>query len=184
MVLQHPLSMVNMKRVLITAGIIILAILVILIIVIIIAIRSAFPPAPTFDDMIKVYERNEFDLLQIVEALQKMEYEVIGIDRGDQDYHYYKIYDFLPIEYYKYNDVELYMAFENLLAKEKCDTIRKEDSYIFFQWWASMSANCGIAYSIDGNTPKIDIEFLPSEKDIIIQPLDNENWYYYYTKWK
>jgi hypothetical protein len=63
---------------------------------------------------------------------------------------------------------------EYLLNKCGYGVIDKGENYVSFQRWFSLDVDRGVAYSLDGEVPKI--EFLTNAEVI-----EGDNWYYYET---
>ena len=61
--------------------------------------------------------------------------------------------------------------------KTSIDHVRKQYNYVAFQFWATLDASCGIVYSLDGEFPT----FEEYRAEIVIEPLGEGSWYYYYT---
>jgi hypothetical protein len=86
------------------------------------------------------------------------------------------------VELYEYSDKELFGAISLLFDELNCQLIDKESNYVLFVMWSSLDASSGIAYSIDGELPDIDGDFPIERKDLRLEPLGYEGWYYYYSK--
>jgi len=145
-------------------------------------LRVVFPSLPTFEEIVRIYEKNQSSMLYIVDAFQVMEFNTIGIDKADGDYRKIIIYDNLPVERYAYNDDGLFTAIESLFDSGMCKRIFKDNNYIFFTFGSSLRATNGVIYSIDSEIPRINEEAPPEMKEEIIKPLGVENWYYYHHK--
>ena len=108
----------------------------------------------------------------------------MGIHKADENYRELIIYGSVPVKKYAHKDDELYHHIKRLFDNDRCKLIKKQDNYIYFQWWSSLYAGCGLLYSMDGEIPKKDEGIPTKDKEVIIEPLGYDNWYYYYGKWK
>jgi len=139
-----------------------------------------FPPTLSVRDMEKIYEKNQDYIQKIVGMLRTLDFNSVGINKSSNtDYQYIVIYDSVPVEFYAYENDEVFLALQNLFNRQNCYEIEKNKNYIFFKWWAILDASCGIVYSLDGETPKM-FEELGERNGLEFEPLGYDNWYYYY----
>jgi hypothetical protein len=140
------------------------------------------PQPPSFKNMVKPYENNRADIEKVVDTLKALAFNCVGIYSTDEDYRHIWVYDSMPVETYVYEDDETYAAFQRLFNEQKCSFIDKKENYVYFQWWQTRDAACGIVCSLDGETPRMNEEL----EGAIAQSfalLGYENWYYYTYKW-
>ena len=160
---------------------IILALLIIFIVISIYYLRLIFPPRPSVNDMQKLYEENKSAIHQIADTFAGIEFETVYILSPYEDYHYVSVTrDGSMAERYEYNNEATYDSFNTLFDGGITGPIQKTDNYIMFQCWSTRDSGCGMVYSLDGKTPEIDKEFVAKEQ--IFEPLEDEGWYYYYSK--
>jgi MFS superfamily sulfate permease-like transporter len=144
--------------------------------------RIVFPQAPSFQDMIKVFERNRESIQQIADKFQMLDFDTIIIFGTSEDYRYVRVVGNSSAISYAYNDDRIFDAFQLLFNEQNCEVIQKDENYISFQWWNTLDASCGIVYSLDGRTPRMNEE----SAEVIEQSFESigyENWYYYTYKW-
>jgi len=132
---------------------------------------------PDYEDMQKIFVRDEVQIKQIANFLAESDEEGIIIHDSTEKG--------MMFVYHEHGDVkiensEIINAIE-VLKNNGCRGIYKSGNTIEFQVWATKDAGRGIAYTVDGATPEI--EFLTD-----IRELPNEtSWFYYednYKKWR
>jgi hypothetical protein len=168
-----------MKKALKVIGITIAAIIGTILLWAIIIFTIILPPKPSVEAMQRFYVSNRENLLIVQEFMLPFEYENVTISNTDENYHSVRIYDNNQSWSQRYDDEAVYKAMIALFKSDKCHIISKYRYYISFQCWDTRSDASGIVYSIDGNPPNIHPEYPPSSKEVIVEPLGYDGWYYY-----
>lgn len=119
--------------------------------------------------------RNYETISRVKDILENSEYSTITIQPSDyisdsSDYgYYYADSDEIEIE-----NKELLEAIDYLFKKKRYGTISKSHNYIAFQLYADLDRSAGVVYSLDGETPNMQLM-------TCIEMLSEKNWYYYET---
>jgi len=140
-----------------------------------------FPPIPSMKISEYILKKCYSPMTDVVVSFQQQNGSIIYISEYD-DYHYVTICDTMPVQKILHNDEQLYSALVALFTKYNCEIISMDKNYIFFSWWGSLDAICGIVYSLDGERPRIDDEIPAERREEKYIPIMYENWYYFYVK--
>lgn len=142
-----------------------------------IAILSLVPPDR--DKVEKYFERDKADFAIITEYIINTGYSYISINKSNIEKG--MMFTGADTRNKKIEDEMVVKALDRLLKKRGYHVIGKNDNTVFFQKWAMLEEDRGIAYSINGED-KPSIEFLTK-----LEPLSENGWYYYeadYNKWR
>jgi len=136
-------------------------------------ILSAMSPPPiSMARMERIFQNDKEILEPIVNSFQESGYALIAINTDRKSGFIYaatthgQIGGDVPI------DPEISSKIDTLFDKKRYTGITKRDNTIYFQRWAVMENERGIAYTSDGSIP--DIEYLTK-----YAPLSEEHWFYY-----
>ena len=135
-------------------------------------ILFVYPPAISKDKMEREFIDNRDMIVEVVHFLEEQKYEYIRIYTNDEQGEMYVR---------NYGEKGSYVSIENqhiseviglLIAEYNFRIIRKEEDGIYFQRWASLDYGRGIVYSLDQDITN-------KESFTIIEPLQEDNWYFY-----
>lgn len=135
-----------------------------------------FERTPSYQKAKKILDNNKERLCCIIDYFMFSDYEQIYITDSDENG---VMFTGLETEYVMIENKEVIKNIEWLFRIEGIDVISKRKNTISFQKWSTLDMGSGIAYSIDGNKPIL--EMLTK-----LEIIDN-NWYYYeedYNEWR
>lgn len=142
----------------------------------IIYIKTIFPSPVSKHDMENEFIKNKDMLLSVAKFLENQEYTSIYItpthEKGEMfaSTNAEKVGKSINI-----SDASISDNIADLFEKNNYNIISKELSVIYFQIWSNRDYGRGIVYSIDGERP---------QNGLItkLEPLTEENWYFYEEK--
>lgn len=149
----------------------VIAIISITVIVGVIWIAISSLAQPDRDKMGKYLERDKADFAIIIEYFVNSDYSYINIDKSDLKKGV--MFTGANTRDEEIEDEAVIKSLNRLLGKRGYRVIGRNDNTIFFQKWAFLEKDCGIAYSINGEDKPI-VEFL-----IKLEELSEDGWYYY-----
>lgn len=134
-----------------------------------------FPPPLSPKAMEKDFRKNQSDIILVMSYLAASEYTDIYITSNKPS----GVMFVSTVGDVEIGNVEVTAAIDTLLRKGYKVIIRDKNT-VSFQRSATLDYGSGVAYSIDGSEPQL--QFLTK-----LQPLPEQNWYYYeedFNKWK
>ncbi len=123
----------------------------------------------------KEFSRNYETISRVKDILESSEYSTIIIQPTDYIFeeNFYDYY-YADSEKTEIKDEELAETVKSLFKKKRYGTISKSHNYISFTLYADLDRSAGVAYSLDGETP--DMQLMSC-----VEMLSEKNWYYYET---
>ena len=123
--------------------------------------------------MEKEFNKNKEIILIVAEYLDKQEYVSIYITSTDEKgIMFVSENDTQVGKYIQISDDLIATYISDLFNKYNYNVIMKKGNGIYFQKWANLHYGRGVVYSTDGESPEK--EFIT-----IMEPLSEENWYFY-----
>ena len=134
-----------------------------------IAISSLEPP--DLDEIEAYLERDKADFAIITEYFIGSGYSYINIDKSD--FKKGVMFTGANTGDKEIEDEAVTKALKRLFEKREYRVIGRNDNTVFFQKWAFLEKECGIAYSINGEDKPV-VEFL-----VKLEVLSEDGWFYY-----
>lgn len=131
-------------------------------------------------DMEGDFNKNRANILLVMEYICTINYDAVTINSTDEAKILYA---------YSENGIGGKIQIDNIRVVNALQTLfdngydvigKTANTYVYFQRWSDLDCGSGIVYSIDGSSPKL--EMLTK-----LEPLSDENWYYYeedYNEWR
>ena len=133
-----------------------------------IAISSLTPP--NMDKMEKYFNKDKADIVLVTDYFIESGYSEISINKLN----YKKGFMFTSANRMaEIEDEAVAKVIERLYKKRGYKVIGRYGNTIFFEKWAFLERDRGIAYSINGEDKPV-LEFL-----VKLEPLSEDGWYYY-----
>lgn len=145
-------------------------------IVSIIYIQALYPSPISKHNMENKFSKNKEILSSVAKYLEKQEYDSIYITSTDKKGEMFASVNDMEVgNHIQISDDLIATSITDLFDKYNYNVITKNGNSIYFQRWSNKDYGRGVVYSIDGERPK-------NELITKLEPLSEENWYYYEEK--
>lgn len=122
------------------------------------------------------FSKNKEILLSVAKYLENQNYVSIYITSTDKKGEMFASENDMGVgKHIQISDDLIATSITYLFEKYNYNVITKKDNSIYFQSWSNKDYGRGVVYSTDGEQPK-------NELITILEPLSEENWYFYEEK--
>jgi hypothetical protein len=145
-------------------------------IVSIIYIKALYPSPILKHNMENEFSKNKDILSSVAKYLERQEYTNIYITSTDKKGEMFTSTSSKEVgKTIRISDNSISKHIADLFEKHNFSIITKKDNAIYFQRWSNRDFGRGVVYLINGELPK-------NELVTKIEPLNEENWYFYKEK--
>lgn len=145
-------------------------------IVSIIYFKALYPSPISKYSMENKFYKNKEILSSVAKYLEKQEFVSIYITSTDEEMEMFASENDMEVgKRIQISDDLISTCITDLFKKYNYNVITKKGNGIYFQRWSNKDYGRGVVYSTDGERPE-------NELITILEPLSEENWYFYEEK--